>query len=494
MDKFIIFCAVGMLTMAFVGCDSSHTSKPIVIDEELASIDPDPTQSEDIKALEVVIRDFSTGFPDFDNFQSEAYESQVSSKINREKYPETPSVDTWKTWLYPGYVDNEDWKARREIPNGYDTYGCGNAQTPKYGIAVGTQGAPHDRTSATGVSLATPDYINENLDASYVWYGEFGACNGGNRTVRGYAHELCTDATETWDDSTVTRRCDKECGAYIWAEKVYITPGMVEQKLTFKNGEDGKLNMLEPVITKARDACDNMYFELWFTDNSMNKTSEGTLELKQKESETGLWYDWNNGGFYPLDSVEDDGKWKSINTKFENQFGPQSLTIYCPPYNYIYASTQTDRFGSQTNNLCSAWLNAGGPRVEDAALTAAMRDARAGLVNLRNSGFTMMGYAPFKYKKGAGKIFEFTSLDDMWVFVDGVMVLDLGGTSSPKKGWVELDRLAVNSHGCHSDDPLQAYCRGKIENDGSWKDDTWHHLHVFYANRHSSNSTLYMSF
>ena len=207
----------------------------------------------------------------------------------------------------------------------------------------------------------------------------------------------------------------------------------------------------------------------------------------------GLWYDWNNGGFYPLDSVDaSTGYWVISNPQFQNQFGPQSLTINCPPYKYMYAGTQTERSGAASAQECQLWLMEGGPRVGEAALYATQ--SAVGMRNFRNSGFTMVGYAPFKYKKGAGKVLEFTSLADMWVFVDGVMVLDLGGSDLAKQGVVDLELLAKNGHGCHADDPLQAYCEGKIEDGGAWKDDTWHHLHIFYADRHSNGSVLYLNF
>lgn len=544
MNKIFRLCAAGMLAVAFYGCDSSDSAKPVAPEDEKAqtdaeskddpktesgtdqkegdssevkdgeqsetkedtkentdskdstsveteqgsskaeSIDPDSTQSEDIKALEVVIRDFAAGYPDFENFQSYAYESQTQD-------------DNFDTWTYPGYADNADWLERRAIPSGYDTYGCGNSTTPQYGIPVGANAHPHDLSSTTGARLSTPDYINAVLDqSSYVWYGEFGMCNGQQRgSMRGFAHELCSDAAASWTDTDEGRRCDKVCNSYIWAQKVYITPGMVKQTLSFAKSEDGKLNLREPVITKARNACDNKYFEQWFTDNELNKRSEGTLALKPSETSSakGLWYDWNNGGFYPLDSVDaSTGYWVISNPQFQNQFGPQSLTINCPPYKYMYAGTQTERSGAASAQECQLWLMEGGPRVGEAALYATQ--SAVGMRNFRNSGFTMVGYAPFKYKKGAGKVLEFTSLADMWVFVDGVMVLDLGGSDLAKQGVVDLELLAKNGHGCHADEPLQAYCEGKVEDGGAWKDDTWHHLHIFYADRHSNGSVLYLNF
>ena len=106
----------------------------------------------------------------------------------------------------------------------------------------------------------------------------------------------------------------------------------------------------------------------------------------------------------------------------------------------------------------------------------------------------MVGYAPFKYRKDAGKVFEFTSQGDLWVFVDGVLVLDLGGTHQPAYGKVDLKSLASEGLGCHADDPLEAYCEGRVDDSGAWKDGSWHHLHVFYADRSTDGSTLRLKF
>ena len=271
---------------------------------------------------------------------------------------------------------------------------------------------------------------------------------------------------------------------------------MVKPTLEFPKGEDGKPSLLNPVISKARSACDNKYFEQWFADNELNRRSEGKLALVPiNEKSMGLSYDWNNGGFYPLDSVSDNLEFVSANLNYTNQFGAQGLTIYCPPYDYMFASSQTDYLGKSTYHLCGNWLAAGGPRVGDAAVYSALSYAGGdGLRHLRNSGFTMMGYAPFKYKKDAGDVFEFASLGDMWVFVDGVLALDLGGTHLPANGKVVLKELASDGHGCHAGDPLAAYCEGRVDDKGTWKDGSWHHLHVFYADRSVDGSTLYLKF
>ena len=476
LNRILHLCIAGLWTLAVLGCENSDSSTTVLEDVENQSegqsgnqsennsdskvgIDP-ANASDDIKELEIVLRDFEAGYPDFDNFQSAAYQSQTAARGS-----------TFDTWNFPGYGDNEEWLARRVIPDGYAIYGCGSQTTPEYG---------------------TP--LLEN--STQVWYGEFANCDGEpTKAMRGFVHDLCSDATEGWETADSVRQCNKRCKGYLWAEKVYFTSGMVKPALSFPKGEDGKPNLHEPNIVKARDACDNKYFEQWFTDNELNKRSEGTLPLDSLDKTSmGISYDWNNGGFYPLDSVSDKSEFVSVNPDFQNQFGPQSLTIYCPPYNYEYASTQEDNMGMNTASLCASWLLNGGPRVGDAAVSAAMSTNYVGLRHLRNSGFTMMGYAPFKYKKDAGKVFEFTSQGDLWVFIDGVLALDLGGTHLPAGGKVDLKSLASEGHGCHAGDPLEASCEGRVDDKGAWKDGSWHHLHVFYADRSTDGSTLYLKF
>ena len=466
MNKNICLGFAGLLLLAAFGCDSSSddAQSAIVVDSGTDSQDDASNQvsnnaidtidaSEDIKELEVVIRDFQAGYPDFDNFQSEAYESQTVT-------------NNFDTWIYPGYADNEDWLSRRVIPSGYATYGCGNATTPEYGTPL-------------------PN----------VWYGEFGFCGGSGQatTMRGLVTDFCTDAIESWNPDT-PKQCDKYCLSYLWSKQVYVTQGMVKQNLAFPKDEYGKPNLREPLIEKARDACDNKYFEQWFSDNDLNKRSDGTIALDSLgESSSGIKRDWNNGGFYPLDSVSERMEWVRMNEKFENQFGPQSMNIYCPPYQYPYAATQTDNKGESTASLCTTWLLEGGPRVPEAALNAAMKTS-TGLRHFRNAGFTMMAYAPFKYKKDANKVFEFASLGDLWVFVDGVLALDLGGTHLVANGNLDLKKLAAAGYGCHAGEPLEAFCEGRVDEDGAWKDGTWHHIHIFYADRSSDGSTLYLKF
>lgn len=63
----------------------------------------------------------------------------------------------------------------------------------------------------------------------------------------------------------------------------------------------------------------------------------------------------------------------------------------------------------------------------------------------------------------------------------------------PVPSQVNLQVLAANNHGCHEGEPLAAYenCKGSTENSG-WADGSAHHLHIFYANRQTNGSEIYI--
>ena len=466
------------------------------------------------RELDIIIRDFPVTHPDFENFQEEAHNSIYNGGKKSGKNVIGTFPDTW----HASYTSNAEWTTRRSNDA---LFGCGNTQTPELGLAVGVNGYPHDIMTASGASSTVPQYIQLVLDQTgFAWYGEFKECQYdpkwnplGLKVMRGLVTDLCSDASGSWpankSDNDKECQATKVCKKHSWSQIVYTTPGMVEQKLYFPpdlNDCDPNdptkcaLDMYEPVITRARYACDNQYFEQWYADvDGINKRTNTTLILDQDASDARYFEidkNWNNGGYFPLDSITEDGQFQWVSQKplFPNQYGPQSLSIFCPPYSYQWAETQTDFMGDTTANLCNAWIGAGGPRNPDAAINAALsavgKPNNIGLRHLRNYGFTMMGVAKFKYKKGQKEVFKFTGDDDMWIFVDGVLVVDLGGTHLAAAGTADMDYLSTNMHGCRPGDPLLDSCAAKLDADGTWLNDSWHYLHFFYADRQSDGSNL----
>jgi fibro-slime domain-containing protein len=87
--------------------------------------------------------------------------------------------------------------------------------------------------------------------------------------------------------------------------------------------------------------------------------------------------------------------------------------------------------------------------------------------NVHNYHFTLEARGTFEYR--GGEIFSFTGDDDMWVFVNRRLAIDLGGLHEPRSASVELDSIAA-SHGLFV---------GNL-----------YTLHFFFAERHTVQSTF----
>ena len=430
-------------------------------------------------SFDVVIRDFSVEHIDFENFSEEFVSKGDQGYCSSGAV--TKCGDKIRTMGLTHYDDS--W---------YIDYApfhitCGNHRSGT-GATIGTDGLP------LIPNPYLPTYLQQTSTTGTVL--EYGECADG--VSRNYTNAI------PQSESIKTASCTK--GA--WANKVYYTPGMVSKYLVFAPPADGyNYDMYEGVtIVKAADLCDNSKFPEWYSDvPGVNYRINKTLDLPAIASgQYQVNYNYNNGGYFPLDSIFNDmrmgeGFCNSEANKDKNpscsQWGPQTLSIFCPPYDYQYASMQKDKDQQPTDQLCASWLLSGGPKSPNAAKTAADQYGTLGQKHLRNYGFTMMGYAKFKYKTANQipnpEVFEFVGDDDMWVYVDGVLVMDLGGTHLAAPGAVNIQVLAQNNHGCHAGEPLAGYtnCMGASDATG-WGENSWHHLHFFYADRQSEASNM----
>ena len=431
-------------------------------------------QSGTIASLDVIVRDFQPNHSDFENFSEEAV-THLNDIYN---------------YYSGGYGYDASWYAN----NPYHVT-CGNkasaAAGATNGMGIDVNGNP------MGTNAYLPSYLQSTHTTDTLMYGECKTkltdAYGRSITYRGYSNKT-SGTFNSGDNSTCPSGTN-------WANPVIFTPGMVQKYLTFDNSATGDyLNGVH--IYKQTEECDNSNFAQWFEDVSgVNVRTNTTLDIPAVTGQTGYYelnYNYSNGGYFPLDSIDPaTGIRVGYKTGTEGtQFGPQSLSIFCPPYAYQYAKTQADYLGQNTYSLCNLWLGNGGPRNPGAAQVAAGASGTLGLQHLRNYNFTMMGFAKFKYRTAnqanGGEVFDFAGDDDMWIYVDGVLAVDLGGTHLSAPGKVNVKTLADNGHGC-AEGPLAATAEtdGRCSG-GVWKDNSWHYLHFFYADRQTDGSNLYI--
>ncbi len=467
---------------------------------------------DEMTQLDIVIRDFQPNHPDFENFSEEyagTYDGYASGELD---YLKERKGQYKNLYMEPGTKQNYvgydmTWYSKASFHKS-----CGN-KASKTGARVGQDGLPMT------INTFLPTYLQATSTAAVLEYGE---CESPDSRFPGLVQRGFKQVTDTAN----VRGFVCKGGATNWANEVYYTPGMVQSHLLFDVPADGgDYDMYDGVhIQKAQDLCDNEFFHQWFADDaSVNYRINTTMDI-YKDGDTKYYvydYNYNNGGYSPLDSIDPTTRqWsgykscvKEVQTHIPEelreelackQFGPQSLSIFCPPYEYEYANTQVDYMKQNTYGLCQSWLTNGGPRAvqsltgtgNSAAWDAAQNGGALGMQHLRNYAFTMMGYAKFKYRKSnqvpTPEVFQFAGDDDMWIFVDGVLAVDLGGNHLATPGSVNIKTLADNNHGCHEGEPLANYTNCQGADASGWADNTWHHLHFFYADRQSDGSNIYI--
>jgi len=205
-----------------------------------------------------------------------------------------------------------------------------------------------------------------------------------------------------------------------------------------------------PVNPPLSQMCYGESLYEWYTDGPDAKTVKEILTVPLNDR-TGLYEiaynantceDWNglgkSPGYFPLD-------------KYDN------------PNHKEYHKQPT--WGRET------WVS--GYDAWDGAPYNQNRECRPGQNMLHNFGFTVAGSAEFRYLNRSNDKFEFMGDDDMWVFIDGELALDLGGVHNSVSGAIDINALAAKK---------------------GWADSSMHVINFFYAERQTTASNLKLQF
>ncbi len=245
---------------------------------------------------------------------------------------------------------------------------------------------------------------------------------------------------------------------------VYPTLGMVANTLTKAvaaekywaddlidlNGEE--VPVYKP--SKTRDACNNSMFDQWFYDvPGVNYRVEDEMELQRIPGTNKYTLDYSHW-HQPSTTPGTRGNKVTVDG-LGNDFLPLDKYGNVNPTSggELYGCQQTIAYGSNGS---------------EQAMPRTMPCVTSGQ-GYRNFGYTMESHLMFSYYGTGDEHFEFQGDDDLWIFIDGELAADVGGTHMPINANLDIQEYAARHQ---------------------WSPNTQHRMDIFYAERQSNGANL----